>query len=547
MSKTTPPPGNKVVDNYILLNVIGSGQFGDVYKAKRMDKEEYLAIKVISKDKLDHIPRLQEMTKDEVEILSKIKNPNVIRLYETLKTANNLYIVYELCNGGTLEEMLDKRKFLPEKEAFQIFRQILNGCKPLVKLNILHRDFKPSNILFHDNIVKIADFGFCKTLTTSQEVTETMVGSPIYMAPEVLRGYPYSMKADIYSLGVVLYELLYGVVPFEDVNIPGLLNKIKYSRMQFHSYNQVSASTEYLLKRMLEANDAKRIEWDELFDYFYLEQENDPMATSEKKPDPKQTTLTGSKKPDELKDLKFGEPTPAVVETKTNFMVPETRDLKTLLARFMKDCKMTRDKMVFLWRTFNQGCENLVNEDSHIINYLTLKKIGKYSSDATWTLQNKFSTFSKDEFSLLKGELDYTRVFTILCNEVSSFEETINTYKTYIQGQVNKVKTVEIENNSELEPTTFSEAFYKKKVIAYVESVRPKFGNGIVVDNNTGSKLALHLNLLLDSVILDAVYDNFFDIKVPFNDQVYLQNLFQMEEQELYEFAEKKLKQLNTM
>lgn len=542
MSKTTPPPGNKVVDNYILLNVIGSGQFGDVYKAKRMDREEYLALKVISKDKLDHVPRLQEMTKDEVEILSKIKNPNVIRLYETLKTANNLYIVYELCNGGTLEEMLDKRKFLPEKEAFQIFRQILNGCKPLVKLNILHRDFKPSNILFHDNIVKIADFGFCKTLTTSQEVTETMVGSPIYMAPEVLRGYPYSMKADIYSLGVVLYELLYGVVPFEDVNIPGLLNKIKYSRMQFHSYNPVSASTEYLLKRMLEANDAKRIEWDELFDYFYLEQENDPMATSDKKADPKSTSLATSKKPE---DLKFGEP--SSVDTKTNFMVPETRDLKTLLARFMKDCKVLRDKMVFLWRTFNQGCENLVNEDSHIINYLTLKKIGKYSSDSTWTLQNKYSTFSKEEFSILKGELDYTRVFTILCNEVSSFEETITTYKTYIQGQVNKVKTAEVENNSELEPTTFSEAFYKKKVIAYVESVKPKFGNGIIADNNTGSKLALHLNLLLDSVILDSVYDNFFDIKVPFNDQVYLQNLFQMEEQELYEFADKKLKQLNTI
>lgn len=93
---TLPVSGSKVVENYVLMNVLGFGQFGDIYKAKRMSKEEFYAVKAISKDKLDNVPRLHEMTKDEVEILSKIKNHNVIRLYETLKTANNLYNVYEL-------------------------------------------------------------------------------------------------------------------------------------------------------------------------------------------------------------------------------------------------------------------------------------------------------------------------------------------------------------------------------------------------------------------------------------------------------------------
>jgi len=538
MSKSPISQGSKVVDNYVLMNVIGSGQFGDVYKAKKMDKEEYYAVKAISKDKLDNVPRLHEMTKDEVEILSKVKNPNVIRLYETLKTANNLYIVYELCNGGTLEELLDKRKFLPEKEAFQIFRQLLNGCKPLVKQNILHRDLKPSNILFHENVVKIADFGFCKTLTNSHEVTETMVGSPIYMAPEVLKGYPYSMKADIYSLGVVLYEMLYGVAPFEDVNIPGLINKIKYARIVFHNYNPVSTSTEYLLKRMLDSNDSKRIEWDELFDYFYLEQEpTEPTVSPSNKitdagTNIKQNNITSMKKPE---DSKFSDP--IIAETKQVYKPAEpTRDLKTLLGRFMRDCKILRDKMIFLWRTFNQGCENLVNDETHIVNYLTLKKIGKYSSEATWTLQNKHGVFTKEEFALVKGELDYTRVFTILTNEVASFEDTISTYKAYIQTLPNKGKIAEFDVTSESE---FSEELYKKRVNAYVESIKPKLTNGFVGDHN--SKLALHVNLLLDSVILDGVYENFFDIKIAFNDQIYLQNLFQMDEKELAEFAEKKL------
>ena len=214
---------SKVVENYILLNVIGSGQFGDVYKAKRVDAEEYFAVKTIRLDKFTNTPKLHDMTKNEVEILGKINNQNIIKLFKVLKTANNIYLIYELCNGGNLEQLLDKRKFIPEKEALDIFRQLLNGCQTIVDLKILHRDFKPSNILFHNGTVKIADFGFCKILSSTFDATETMVGSPIYMAPEILKGQFYNMKADIYSLGVLFYETLYGVCPFEDTNIPGLL------------------------------------------------------------------------------------------------------------------------------------------------------------------------------------------------------------------------------------------------------------------------------------------------------------------------------------
>lgn len=103
-----------------------------------------------------------------------------------LRTVNNYYLIYEYCNGGTLADLLEKRRFLPETEALKIFSQILEAFKILVRENILHRDLKPTNILFHNGVLKIADFGFCKEMKENS-MAKTMVGSPIYMAPEVLK------------------------------------------------------------------------------------------------------------------------------------------------------------------------------------------------------------------------------------------------------------------------------------------------------------------------------------------------------------------------
>ena len=94
----------------------------------------------------------------------------------------------------------------------------------MIKENILHRDLKPSNILFHNGVIKIADFGFCKSLLSPSDLTTTMVGSPIYMAPEVLKELPYNSRADIWSMGVVFFECLFGYCPYEDQSIAKLIN-----------------------------------------------------------------------------------------------------------------------------------------------------------------------------------------------------------------------------------------------------------------------------------------------------------------------------------
>ena len=103
-----------------------------------------------------------------------------------------------------------------------------------MKDNILHRDLKPSNILLHNDVIKLADFGFCKSLSSENDLTKTMVGSPIYMAPEILFGKDYGTKAEIWSLGCVLFELLFGECPFEERTIPKLMNRIEESEVKMY-------------------------------------------------------------------------------------------------------------------------------------------------------------------------------------------------------------------------------------------------------------------------------------------------------------------------
>ena len=100
-----------------------------------------------------------------------------------LRTANNYYLVYEFCNGGTLSDHIKAKGRLSEPEAIKIFLELRNAFEALYQENILHRDLKPTNILFHNGVIKLADFGFCKELLKENDMTQTMVGSPIYMAP----------------------------------------------------------------------------------------------------------------------------------------------------------------------------------------------------------------------------------------------------------------------------------------------------------------------------------------------------------------------------
>ena len=257
---------SKLVENYLLQEAIGKGVYGQVHRAIHQKTKKEYAVKAIPKSSFKTNPKLEQLAINEINILSTLKHPNIVRFIETLKTPNNFYFVYEYCNGGTLESMLHTKKQLPEAQALIIFRQLLEAFKELNKNNIMHRDLKPDNIFFSDGQVKLGDFGFCKMLEVN--MAQTMLGSPIYMAPEILKEEIYTLKADIWSLGVVLFEMLFGFCPYESSSISQLINVIKDTELVIpKDINPISEECEALIRKMLVKDQFKRIEWVDLFDY----------------------------------------------------------------------------------------------------------------------------------------------------------------------------------------------------------------------------------------------------------------------------------------
>lgn len=192
-------------------------------------------------------------------MLKSCRNNNIIQLLDIKKTTNNIYLILEYCNEGDLGAYLKHKKKLPEDEAVECFVQILHAFQTLVKNKIMHRDFKLPNVLRHNGTIKIADFGFSKLLGTEDQQVETILGSPLNMAPEILDRQLYNSKADIWSIGVCFYELVFGKVPYSAPNILDLLKKIRKEPLLFPF--RVSPLIEDVLRKMLVVDPAKRIEW----------------------------------------------------------------------------------------------------------------------------------------------------------------------------------------------------------------------------------------------------------------------------------------------
>jgi serine/threonine protein kinase len=273
----------KIVDNYTLTEVIGQGQYGKVYRATHVDTKMNVAVKCIRVEKFREVNKLTECTSNEIETLMLIQdNINIVKFVEMIKTANHIYLVYEYCEGGTLDGEMRKSGFFPEKRALLYFKQLMNAFKALSSNNILHRDIKPDNILLKSGHLKLADFGFCKRMQGPDDLTQTVLGSPVYMAPEVLNGDLYNSKADIWSLGVVLFEMLFGYCPFNEGSMSDFLKHIDNFKIEIPTNkNPISSITEGLLRRMLEKDHFRRISWEDLF-YEYQVTEYGVLTRREK-------------------------------------------------------------------------------------------------------------------------------------------------------------------------------------------------------------------------------------------------------------------------
>ena len=272
----------KKVGNYLLVQKIGQGQFGVVYKGVSIeDNRKVFAIKCILKKKLESNSMLSGLFQTEMSVMSKLHHPNIMHLYEFMETANNYYLVIQYCNNGDLETYLKKMGKLSEDEAVYFLMQIMNAFQVLHKNKIMHRDVKLANIFLQDDKVVIGDFGFAKQ---GVDVTRTKLGTPITMAPELLssNGNFYTNKADLWSIGVCFYQILFGKTPFEAKSYDELKEKVKSlsgKNLRFPKDVAVSEECKNLLINLLQYDANQRIEWKDFFNHplFELHSKNNPQ------------------------------------------------------------------------------------------------------------------------------------------------------------------------------------------------------------------------------------------------------------------------------
>ncbi len=205
------------IENYKIVEVIGEGGMGVVYKAIDLKLERYVAIKILNTSKPPN-PQFIERFKREARNQAKLNHTNIIPVYGFTDADNTLGIVMEYIEGETLEDIIRREGRLDLKFSLDVMRQVLSGVAFAHQKGFIHRDLKPSNIIIsNEGIAKIMDFGISKSINETKDITKagTKIGTIFYMSPEQIRGKPPTTQSDLYSLGVTFYEMLSGKTPFD--------------------------------------------------------------------------------------------------------------------------------------------------------------------------------------------------------------------------------------------------------------------------------------------------------------------------------------------
>ena len=227
-------PGMMISDRYEIIDKVGSGGMADVYKAKDHRLNRFVAIKVLRQEYSSDAKFVAKF-RAEAQSVAGLSHPNIVNVYDVDEDENYNYIVMELVEGITLKKFIEKKGKLDVNEAVGIAVQIAQGMEAAHDNHIIHRDIKPQNIIISkEGKVKVTDFGIAKA-ATSNTITSNAMGSVHYISPEQARGGYSDEKSDIYSLGVTMYEMLSGNVPFEgDSTVAVALSHIQEEAVPLH-------------------------------------------------------------------------------------------------------------------------------------------------------------------------------------------------------------------------------------------------------------------------------------------------------------------------
>uniref|UniRef100_T1IL91 non-specific serine/threonine protein kinase n=1 Tax=Strigamia maritima TaxID=126957 RepID=T1IL91_STRMM len=273
---------------YDIERTIGKGNFAVVKLARHRITKTEVAIKIIDKSQLDSV-NLQKVYR-EVQIMKLLNHPHIIKLYQVMETKNMIYLVSEYANNGEIFDFIANRGRLQEPLARKLFGQILSAVTYCHSRRIVHRDLKAENLLLDLNSnIKIADFGFSNFYTPNEQLA-TWCGSPPYAAPEVFEGKKYTgPEIDVWSLGVVLYVLVCGALPFDGSNLQTLRDRVLSGRFRIPYF--MSSECEQLIRKMLVLDPSKRFTVEQIRRHKWIMQERFSKTVSS--PDVTPNLLTG--------------------------------------------------------------------------------------------------------------------------------------------------------------------------------------------------------------------------------------------------------------
>jgi serine/threonine-protein kinase ULK/ATG1 len=272
----------EIEDFYYYKNeLIGHGAFAIVYKGRYKKKDVDVAVKAITKKNLNKARNLLAKEIRILKELSGLKHENLVSLLKCVESPAYVYLIMEFCNGGDLADYLQKNTTLSEPTIQHFFKQIAQALRAMHSKGIVHRDLKPQNILLcrpperthplpTEYTVKLADFGFARFLTDGV-MAGTLCGSPMYMAPEVIMSHQYDAKADLWSIGTIIYQCLVGSAPFVEKTPQALKTFYEKNRdLRPKIPDSCSGPLKDLLYRLLKRNAKDRIEFEDFFSHLFL-------------------------------------------------------------------------------------------------------------------------------------------------------------------------------------------------------------------------------------------------------------------------------------
>ncbi|XP_074275869.1 CBL-interacting serine/threonine-protein kinase 5-like [Silene latifolia] len=250
---------NIIFGKYEMGRLLGQGTFAKVYYAKNIATNESVAIKIISKDQVRKAGMMEQIER-EISVMRLVRHPNVVELKEVMASKTRIYFVMEYVKGGELFTKISRGK-LKEQFSRKYFQQLISAIDYCHSRGVSHRDLKPENLLLDENEnLKVTDFGLSALPEHLRQdgMFHTQCGTPAYVAPEVLRKKGYDgPKADIWSCGVILYVLIVGYLPFQDINVMNMYRKV--FKAEYNFPNGVSIEAKKLVSKLLVVDPNKRL------------------------------------------------------------------------------------------------------------------------------------------------------------------------------------------------------------------------------------------------------------------------------------------------